>query len=95
MTFEEVEAKFNSVWKRMEDFIPMGSKEDAERIKRKGLSLEQESAKKQKTSEEKKFMLKPFKSNILSLIGRFTLRERGATGRSLGWEAAHPVISSL
>nr|GEV01524.1 hypothetical protein [Tanacetum cinerariifolium] len=52
MTFEEMEAKFNSVWKQMEDFIPMGSKEEAERIKRKGLNLEQESAKKQKTSEE-------------------------------------------
>nr|GEX68377.1 putative ribonuclease H-like domain-containing protein [Tanacetum cinerariifolium] len=52
MTFEEVEAKFNSVWKQMEDFILMGLKEEAERIKRKGLSLEQESAKKQKTSEE-------------------------------------------
>nr|GEX14603.1 hypothetical protein [Tanacetum cinerariifolium] len=37
---------------KIEDFIPMGSKEEAERIKRKGLSLEQESAKKQKTSEE-------------------------------------------
>nr|GEY39390.1 hypothetical protein [Tanacetum cinerariifolium] len=52
MTFKEVEAKFNSVWKQMEDFIPMGSKEEAERIKRKGLNLEQESVKKQKTSEE-------------------------------------------
>nr|GEU89434.1 hypothetical protein [Tanacetum cinerariifolium] len=52
MMFEEVKAKFNSVWKQMEDFIPIGSKEKAERIKRKGLSLEQESAKKQKTSEE-------------------------------------------
>nr|GEV08980.1 hypothetical protein [Tanacetum cinerariifolium] len=52
MTFEEVEVKFNSVWKQMEDFIPMGSKEEAERIKRKGLSLEKESAKKLKTSEE-------------------------------------------
>nr|GEY23601.1 putative reverse transcriptase, RNA-dependent DNA polymerase [Tanacetum cinerariifolium] len=52
MTFEEVKAKFNSVWKQMEDFIPMDSKEEAERIKRKGLSLEQESTKKQKTSEE-------------------------------------------
>nr|GEY59872.1 hypothetical protein [Tanacetum cinerariifolium] len=52
MTFEEVKAKFNSVWKQMEDFIPMGSKEEAERIKRKGLSLEQENGKKQKTSEE-------------------------------------------
>nr|GEW29879.1 hypothetical protein [Tanacetum cinerariifolium] len=52
MTFKEVEAKFKSVWKQMEDFIPMGSKEEAERIKRKGINLEQESAKKQKTSEE-------------------------------------------
>nr|GFA10361.1 hypothetical protein [Tanacetum cinerariifolium] len=42
----------------------------------------------------KKFMLKPFKSNILSLTGRFTLRVRGITGRSLGWEAAQLVISS-
>nr|GEU53166.1 hypothetical protein [Tanacetum cinerariifolium] len=33
--FEEVEAKFNSVWKQMEDFIPIGSKEEAERIKSK------------------------------------------------------------
>nr|GEZ28107.1 hypothetical protein [Tanacetum cinerariifolium] len=52
MTFKEVEAKFNSVWKQMEDFISMGSKEESKRIKRKGLSLEHESAKKQKTSEE-------------------------------------------
>nr|GEY23262.1 hypothetical protein [Tanacetum cinerariifolium] len=52
MSFKEVEAKFNSVWKQMEDFIPMGSKEEGERIKRKGLNLEQESAKKQKTLEE-------------------------------------------
>nr|GEW61971.1 synaptobrevin, longin-like domain protein [Tanacetum cinerariifolium] len=52
MTFEEVEAKFNSVWKQMEDFIPMGSKEEAERIKRKGISFEQEREKKHKISEE-------------------------------------------
>nr|GFA23716.1 hypothetical protein [Tanacetum cinerariifolium] len=52
MTFKEVEAKFNSVCKQMEDFIPMGSKEEAERIKRKGINLEQESTKKQKSSEE-------------------------------------------
>nr|GFD35123.1 hypothetical protein [Tanacetum cinerariifolium] len=34
----------------MEDFIPMGSKEEAKRIKRKGLNLEQECAKKQNQS---------------------------------------------
>nr|GFB00415.1 hypothetical protein [Tanacetum cinerariifolium] len=33
MTLAEVEAKFNSFWKQLEDFIPMGSKEEAERIK--------------------------------------------------------------
>nr|GEU80885.1 copia protein [Tanacetum cinerariifolium] len=52
MTFEEVEAKFNLFWKQMEDFIPMSSKEEVERINRKGLNLEQESAKKQKTLEK-------------------------------------------
>nr|GFA52945.1 hypothetical protein [Tanacetum cinerariifolium] len=52
MTFEEIEAKFTTVWKQLEDFIPMGSKEEAERLKWKGLSLEQESVKKLKTSEE-------------------------------------------
>nr|GEU95024.1 reverse transcriptase domain-containing protein [Tanacetum cinerariifolium] len=52
MTFEEIEAKFTIVWKQLEDFIPMGSKEEAKRLKRKGLSLEQKSMKKLKTSEE-------------------------------------------
>nr|GEW79842.1 hypothetical protein [Tanacetum cinerariifolium] len=52
MTFEKIEAKFTSVWKQIEDFIPMGSKEEEKRLKRKGLSLEQESAKKLKTLDE-------------------------------------------
>nr|GEZ42637.1 hypothetical protein [Tanacetum cinerariifolium] len=36
----------------VEDFIPMGSKEEAERLKKKGFNLEQEHVKKQKISEE-------------------------------------------
>nr|GEW01526.1 hypothetical protein [Tanacetum cinerariifolium] len=52
ITFEEIEAKFTTVWKRIKNFIPMGSKEEAERFKRKGIRLEQESVKKLKTSEE-------------------------------------------
>nr|GEW56544.1 hypothetical protein [Tanacetum cinerariifolium] len=52
MTFEEIEAKYAEVWKQVEDFIPMGSKEKAKRLKRKGLNLEQEHVKKQKTSEK-------------------------------------------
>nr|GEY69671.1 hypothetical protein [Tanacetum cinerariifolium] len=62
MTFEEIEAKFAEVTKKqkreyymakqVEDFIPMGSKEETERLKRKGLNLEKEQVKKQKSSEE-------------------------------------------
>nr|GEZ24138.1 hypothetical protein [Tanacetum cinerariifolium] len=52
MTFEEIEAKFTTVWKQIKNFIPMGSKEEAERFKRKGIRFEQKSAKKLKTSKE-------------------------------------------
>nr|GFA09098.1 hypothetical protein [Tanacetum cinerariifolium] len=52
MTFEEIEAKFTTLWKQIENFIPMGSKEESERFKRKGIRFEQESVKKLKTSEE-------------------------------------------
>nr|GFA28152.1 hypothetical protein [Tanacetum cinerariifolium] len=52
MSFKEIEAKFVEVWKQVEDFIPMGSKEETKRLKRKGLNLEQEQVKKQKSSEE-------------------------------------------
>nr|GEW03175.1 hypothetical protein [Tanacetum cinerariifolium]GEW04681.1 hypothetical protein [Tanacetum cinerariifolium] len=61
MTFEEIEAKIAAVWKLVEDFIPMGSKEEAEWLKRKGFNLEQEKAKKQKTSEEVSDKEKSFK----------------------------------
>nr|GFB05295.1 hypothetical protein [Tanacetum cinerariifolium] len=52
MTSEEIKEKFIPVWKQIEDFVPMSSKEEAERFKRKGLRLEQGSTKKMKTSEE-------------------------------------------
>nr|GEX91817.1 hypothetical protein [Tanacetum cinerariifolium] len=42
MSFEDIEAKFTQVWKRIEDFAPMGSKEEAERAKRQGIILEKE-----------------------------------------------------
>nr|GEV63089.1 hypothetical protein [Tanacetum cinerariifolium] len=54
MTLEEIEVKFTIVWKQIEDFIPICSKEEAERFKRKGIRFEQESVKKLKTSEEVK-----------------------------------------
>nr|GEZ72161.1 hypothetical protein [Tanacetum cinerariifolium] len=49
---EDIEAKFTPVWKRIDDFTPMGSKEEAERAKRQGIILEKEQVKKQKLSEE-------------------------------------------
>nr|GFB33383.1 hypothetical protein [Tanacetum cinerariifolium] len=52
MSLKEIREKFILDWKQIEDFIPMGSKEEGERMKRKGLRLEQESPKKVKTSEE-------------------------------------------
>nr|GEZ72106.1 hypothetical protein [Tanacetum cinerariifolium] len=52
MTLDEIREKFIPVWKQIEDFVPMGSKEEEERYKRKGPRLEQESTKKVKTSEE-------------------------------------------
>nr|GEZ85899.1 hypothetical protein [Tanacetum cinerariifolium] len=44
--------KYQDNYAKIEDFVPMGLKEEAERFKRKGISFEQESAKKQKISEE-------------------------------------------
>nr|GFB79955.1 hypothetical protein [Tanacetum cinerariifolium] len=52
MSFEEIKAKFTTVCKQIEDFIPIGSKEEGERFKRKGIRFKQESAKKLKISEE-------------------------------------------
>nr|GEY70690.1 hypothetical protein [Tanacetum cinerariifolium] len=51
MPLEEIREKFIPVWKQIRDFVPMASKEEKERFKRKGLRLEQESPKKIKTSE--------------------------------------------
>nr|GFB60185.1 hypothetical protein [Tanacetum cinerariifolium] len=52
MTLEEIREKFIPIWKQIEDFVPMFSKEESKRFKRKGLRLEQESAKRMKTSED-------------------------------------------
>nr|GEU89499.1 putative ribonuclease H-like domain-containing protein [Tanacetum cinerariifolium] len=52
MTLKEIKDKFDPVWKQIEDFIPIGSKEEGERFKRKGLRLEQDSAKKHFDKED-------------------------------------------
>nr|GEY88320.1 ribonuclease H-like domain-containing protein [Tanacetum cinerariifolium] len=38
MTLEEIKEKFDPVWKQFQDFIPISSREEAERFKRKGVS---------------------------------------------------------
>nr|GFA37277.1 hypothetical protein [Tanacetum cinerariifolium] len=52
MTLDEIKEKFIPVWKQIEEVVPMSSKEEGERIKRKGLKLDQGSVKKIKTSED-------------------------------------------
>nr|GEV29487.1 hypothetical protein [Tanacetum cinerariifolium] len=52
MSLEEIREKFIPVWKQIEDFVHMASKKEGERFKRKGLRLEQSSAKKMKTAED-------------------------------------------
>nr|GEV48313.1 ribonuclease H-like domain-containing protein [Tanacetum cinerariifolium] len=44
--------RYQDNYAKIKNFIPIGSKEEAERFKRKGIRFEQESAKKLKTSEE-------------------------------------------
>nr|GFA19359.1 hypothetical protein [Tanacetum cinerariifolium] len=52
MTLEEIIEKFIPVWKQLEDFVPMSSTEEGKRLKRKGLKLDEGSAKRMKTSED-------------------------------------------
>nr|GEW87008.1 hypothetical protein [Tanacetum cinerariifolium] len=44
--------KFIPVWKQLEDFVPMLSKEEGKRVKRQGLKIDQGSSKRMKTSKE-------------------------------------------
>nr|GEZ50145.1 hypothetical protein [Tanacetum cinerariifolium] len=52
MTLEEIKEKFIPVWKQLKDFVPMYSKEEGERVKRKGLKIDQWSSKRMKNSED-------------------------------------------
>nr|GEW32979.1 putative reverse transcriptase, RNA-dependent DNA polymerase [Tanacetum cinerariifolium] len=52
ITLVEIREKFIPIWNQIKDFVPMALKEEGEKVKRKGLKLEQGSAKKIKTSED-------------------------------------------
>nr|GEV80179.1 putative reverse transcriptase domain-containing protein [Tanacetum cinerariifolium] len=48
---EKIEEKFIPVWEKMQDFVPMNSKLESERLKRPGIHLDKERFKKLKTAE--------------------------------------------
>ncbi|GJS13748.1 hypothetical protein Tco_0408220 [Tanacetum coccineum] len=50
-SFEEIEQIFNTVYKEVHTFVPMGTEVESERTKRAGQNLQQESSKRQKTGE--------------------------------------------
>nr|GEU33089.1 hypothetical protein [Tanacetum cinerariifolium] len=52
MSFEEIEAKFKTVWEQIEGGVSKIPKGEAAWFKRKGIRSEKESTKKQKTTEE-------------------------------------------
>nr|GEY28198.1 hypothetical protein [Tanacetum cinerariifolium] len=51
MTFEHIEEKFIPLWEKMQDFVPMNSKLESERLKRPRIQLDKERSKKLKTTE--------------------------------------------
>nr|GFD06085.1 hypothetical protein [Tanacetum cinerariifolium] len=67
---------------------------EAKRLKRKGLNLEQEHVKKQKSSEQAPEIEKLTEEITEEKMKEMMqLKDRGVTGRSSGWEAAQLVIS--
>nr|GFA85585.1 hypothetical protein [Tanacetum cinerariifolium] len=52
MTLEQIKEKFIPVWKQLEDFVPMSSKEESERVKGQGIKIDQGSSKRMKTSKD-------------------------------------------
>nr|GEU85470.1 hypothetical protein [Tanacetum cinerariifolium] len=77
MTLEEIREKFIPVWKQIEDFVPVASKEEREIMKRKGLRLKQESAKKIKTSKE------VYEEDLKELMQLVPVEEAGRAHSSL------------
>nr|GEW83389.1 hypothetical protein [Tanacetum cinerariifolium] len=51
ITFEQIKEKFIPVWEKMQDFVPMNSKLESERLKRPGIQLDKERFKKLKTAK--------------------------------------------
>nr|GEU91769.1 hypothetical protein [Tanacetum cinerariifolium] len=53
MTLEQIKEKFIRLWKHMQDFVPMSSKEESENVKRPRIKLDQGSSKRVKYTRDK------------------------------------------
>nr|GFD52572.1 hypothetical protein [Tanacetum cinerariifolium] len=51
MTFEQIKEKCIPVWEKMQDFLPINSKVESERLKRPGIQLDKERIMKLKIDE--------------------------------------------
>nr|GEZ48104.1 hypothetical protein [Tanacetum cinerariifolium] len=90
LTLEEIKEKFDPVWKQIQDFIPIGSKEEAERFKRKGLRLELESVKKLKTSKEVKATQEILEEKVKEMMQLVHVEEVYVEAL----QVKHPIIDS-
>nr|GFC59172.1 hypothetical protein [Tanacetum cinerariifolium] len=75
VTLEQIKEKFIRVWKYMQDFVPMSSKEESEKVKRPGIKLDQVSSKRVKISHTSRLNLyKNNNSRVLRVYLRKSLR---------------------
>nr|GEU79393.1 hypothetical protein [Tanacetum cinerariifolium] len=88
MTLEEIKENFDSVWKQIHDFIPIGSKEEEEWFKRKGIRFEQESVKKLKTSEEVKATKEVLEEKVKEMMQLVPIEEVYVEAL----QVKHPII---
>nr|GEU69457.1 hypothetical protein [Tanacetum cinerariifolium] len=88
ITLEEIKENFDPVWKQIQDFIPIGSKEEAERFKRKGIRFEQESVKKLKTIEEVKTTEEVLTEKVKEMIQLILVKEVYVEAL----QVKHPII---
>nr|GEV07913.1 hypothetical protein [Tanacetum cinerariifolium] len=86
--------KSHAVWKQFQDFIPIGSKEEAKRFKRKGLRLEQESVKKLKTSKEVKATKEVPKEKVKEMMQLVPVEEGRIVGNKMHKAFPLPVKTS-
>nr|GFC10076.1 hypothetical protein [Tanacetum cinerariifolium] len=89
-TAKNIILRFTNFRVNREDFIPMGLKEEGERLKRKGLNLEQEHVKKQKSSDEAPKMEEPTEEKMKELTQLVPVEDVYVQAL----QVKHPIIDS-